>query len=218
MVIEAVKQNGNALQFATAELKVDEEVEDPPHSPFSTLFLFGQTWTPCLLFLILNAKVFLEAVKQQGWQVLRFVSFQFMRQQEMDFWDSVDAHHGFAFFLHGIRPRKACADSVFPWLRLQVKALPQEIPLIMLNHLGYYHGIILKRLIAGYAGVALGHVSALRRDAAKFIIRRDRSKHRNLVRLQDLDAEIQERVGLFFGGNRLPHSKSLGSPESIGAR
>ena len=40
----------------------------------------------------------------------------------------------------------------------------EELPLVGLNHHGYYHGIIMKRLVAGYAGAPFGHEFAVLED------------------------------------------------------
>ena len=62
----------------------------------------------------------------------------------------IQAHKDFTFVLFGARR---------PFLQpaLAEAREAKELPLVRLNHHGYYHGIILKRLVAGYAGAPFGH-------------------------------------------------------------
>ena len=68
------------------------------------------------------------------------------------------AHEIFTFVLRG--DHRPCGPSPTEAAEAAVEAR-KEIPLVKLNHHGYYHGIILKRLVAGYAGVPFGHEFAV---------------------------------------------------------
>ncbi len=66
----------------------------------------------------------------------------------------IRAHKHFAFVLFGAR------RPVLPALAEAPEAMAarplEELPLVGLNQHGYYHGIIMKRLVAGYAGAPFG--------------------------------------------------------------
>ena len=108
-----------------------------------------------------NAKVVLEAVKQNG-DALQFASDELRESLPRFVKASLQAHRDFAFALHGARRQPAPAAE-----EPQAQEFPKELPLQMINHHGYYHGIVLKRLVADFAGVPFGHAFALRRDAAR---------------------------------------------------
>ena len=62
----------------------------------------------------------------------------------------IRVHKHFAFVLFGARRPLLPALAEAPEA---MEAPPlEELPLVGLNHHGYYHGIIMKRLVAGYAG------------------------------------------------------------------
>ncbi len=103
----------------------------------------------------------LEAVKQWG-RALNIASAELRSNLPAHVKASLQAHRAFAFVLHGARPQPAPAAE-----EPQVQEPPQELPLQMIMHHGYYHGIVLKRLVADFAGVPFGHAFALRRDAAR---------------------------------------------------
>ena len=65
----------------------------------------------------------------------------------------IQAHKDFTFVLFGARPflQPALAEA----------REAKDFPLVGLNRHGYYHGIILKRLVAGYAGAPFGHAFAV---------------------------------------------------------
>lgn len=67
----------------------------------------------------------------------------------------LQAHKDFAFVLFGAR---RCHFSALADAHKATAAEPcEEMPLTGLNHHGHHHGIILKRLVAGYAGAPFGH-------------------------------------------------------------
>ena len=71
----------------------------------------------------------------------------------------IRAHKHFAFVLFGARRPLLPALAEAPEA---MAARPlEELPLVGLNHHGYYHGIIMKRLVAGYAGAPFGHAFAV---------------------------------------------------------
>ena len=66
----------------------------------------------------------------------------------------IQAHKDFTFVLFGARR---------PFLQpaLAEAREAKDFPLVGLNHHGYYHGIIMKRLVAGFAGAPFGHAFAV---------------------------------------------------------
>ena len=103
-----------------------------------------------------------EAVKK-SWGALLYASDELRKRLPAYVKASLQAHRDFAFVLHGASPQPAPAAK-----EPQAQACHmQELPLQMIMHHGYYHGIVLKRLVADFAGVPFGHAFALRRDAAR---------------------------------------------------
>ncbi len=102
----------------------------------------------------------LVAVKRNG-RALKFASDELRKGLPVYLKASLRAHRDFAFVLHGARRQRAPAAE---------EPHTQELPLEILNHHGYYHGIVMKRLVADFAGVTSGHAFALRRDAAQNLL------------------------------------------------
>ena len=112
-----------------------------------------------------DKEVVLEAVKKDGC-ALNFASAELKESLPAYVEASLQAHRDLAFVLHGARPQPAPAAE-----EPQAQACHmQELPLQMIMHHGYYHGIVLKRFVADFAGVSFGHAVALRRDAARNMI------------------------------------------------
>ncbi len=103
----------------------------------------------------------LEAVKQNA-GALEYASDELKESLPAYVKTSLQAHRDFAFVLHGARPQPAPAAE-----EPQAQVCHTQVPLQMIMHHGYYHGIVLKRLVADFAGVPFGHALALRRDAAR---------------------------------------------------
>ena len=98
----------------------------------------------------------LEAVKQNG-VASQCASNELRERLPAYVLASIQAHRDFAFVLHGARRQPAPAAE-----EPQAQAChTQELPLQVLNHHGYYHGIIMKRLVAGFAGAPFGHAFAV---------------------------------------------------------
>ncbi len=103
----------------------------------------------------------IEAVKRKG-DVLQYASAELRESLPAYVQASLQAHHDFAFVLHGARHQPAPAAE-----EPQAEASPQDLPLRMIMHHGYYHGVVFKRLVADFSGVPFGRAFALLRDAAR---------------------------------------------------
>lgn len=104
----------------------------------------------------------LEAVNQNG-HALGYASVELQKKLAVDIKASLQAHHDFAFVLHGTRPQPAPAAGETLSQEFQM----HELPLRMINSHGYFHGVVMLRHVANFAGAAFGHAFVLQRKAAQ---------------------------------------------------
>lgn len=190
MVLEAVKQCGGALQFASPELKDNKEMVLEAIKQRNWAYWVMEFASAELKG---DRQVILKAVKQDG-RVLRFASPALKGDKEVvlealhenldavryassklkkklpaEVKGSLEAHRDFAFFLHGARPLPSPDKR-----ESQAQVPPQELPVQMIHHQGCLQAVVMKRLVADFIGVPFGRAFILRRGLER---ERQRQQH-----------------------------------------